>query len=129
MRTEVRVFGSVMRLTLLMDMILTLLAVRGGLVLSRKRTRRRASGEDKQNVDLAPIGPLVRRTAPLDPILEADSDACAREAVMAIEAVLDRRCPELKRPFWNAIDKLYRLDNPPGPRLAADPDPQARMLA
>jgi len=48
---------------------------------------------------------------------DADCAACAREAAAAIEAVLDQRCPELKRAFWSAVEKHYR----PGPEPAASP--------
>jgi hypothetical protein len=39
---------------------------------------------------------------------EGDRDACAREAAAAIDAVLDRRCPEMKMAFWRAVEKHYR---------------------
>lgn len=52
-----------------------------------------------------------------DFLLNADRDVCAREAAAAIEAVLDRRCPEMKVVFWSAVEKLYRLDDEPGVRL------------
>jgi hypothetical protein len=48
-----------------------------------------------------------------DVLLNADRDVCAREAAAAIEAVLDRRCPEMKVVFWSAVEKLYRLDVEP----------------
>jgi hypothetical protein len=48
-----------------------------------------------------------------DDFSEADRDAFAREAIAVIEAVLDRRCPEMKIAFWTAVDMLYRLDTQP----------------
>ncbi|QEE41168.1 MULTISPECIES: hypothetical protein [unclassified Methylobacterium] len=39
-----------------------------------------------------------------------DPDICAREAIAVIEAVLDRRCPEMRIAFWTAVDRHYRLD-------------------
>ena len=45
-----------------------------------------------------------------DVLSQHDRDACARDAFAAIEAVLDRRCPEMKIAFWAVVDRLYRLD-------------------
>jgi hypothetical protein len=59
-----------------------------------------------------------------DVISEADRDAFAREAVAAIEAVLDRRCPETKTAFWTAVDMLYRLDSQPRAVPRPNPDGQ-----
>lgn len=49
-----------------------------------------------------------------DVLSQDDRDACARAAFAEIEAVLDRRCPELKVAFWAAVDQHYRLDVSPG---------------
>ncbi len=62
---------------------------------------------------------------------EADRDAFARDASAAIEAVLDRRCPEMRIAFWSAVDLLYRLNTKPdthvrpafGPNLDLRPPP------
>jgi hypothetical protein len=59
----------------------------------------------------------------IDDVSDADCDACAREAAAAIEAVLDQRCPELKRAFWSAVEKHYRLDAEIGKRPPAAPKP------
>lgn len=56
-----------------------------------------------------------------DVFSDADRDACAREAAAAIEAILERRCPEMKAAFWSAVARLYRLDVRPGVRLPAAP--------
>ncbi|TNC13688.1 hypothetical protein FF100_13045 [Methylobacterium terricola] len=40
---------------------------------------------------------------------ETDRDACARDAMTAIEVALDRLSPEARSAFWTAIDRLYRL--------------------
>lgn len=63
-----------------------------------------------------------------DHLPEADRDACARDAMTAIEAALDQLSPEARSAFWTAVDKLYRLpveDGGPsagaGPRLHAPP--------
>ena len=60
-----------------------------------------------------------------DVLSQDDQAACAREAFAAIEAVLDRRCPEMKIAFWTAVDKLYRLDSSRGrqPEAASSPSP------
>jgi hypothetical protein len=48
---------------------------------------------------------------------DEESGVAAREAAAAIEAVLDQRCPELKRAFWSAVEKHYRW----GPQAGAAP--------
>lgn len=54
-----------------------------------------------------------------DDFSDEDRDACAREAAAAIEAVLDRRCPEIRSAFWSAVEKLYRRDVEAGRRPPA----------
>jgi len=48
-----------------------------------------------------------------DVLPQDERDVCACAAFAEIEAVLDRRCPEMKAAFWAAVDRLYRLDAPP----------------
>ncbi len=64
-------------------------------------------------------------------ISEAEREAFARDAFAAIEAVLDRRCPEMKNAYWAAVDLLYRLDSRPGRQLgpATRPGLQVPSLA
>ncbi|MCJ2087169.1 hypothetical protein MKK88_14410 [Methylobacterium sp. E-005] len=50
-------------------------------------------------------------------VSDAECAVLAREAAAAIEAVLDQRCPELKRAFWSAVEKHYRW----GPQAGAAP--------
>lgn len=64
-----------------------------------------------------------------DVISDPECDACAREAAAAIEAVLDQRCPELKRAFWSAVEKYYRLETEPGGRSPAAPKPNLDLQA
>ncbi|SDN82482.1 hypothetical protein SAMN05216360_111206 [Methylobacterium phyllostachyos] len=66
-----------------------------------------------------------------DLVSDADCDACAREAAAAIEAVLDQRCPELKRAFWSAVAKHYRMSfgQSGQPPAAPRPTPEARPPA
>lgn len=52
-------------------------------------------------------------------LLDSDRDACAGEAMVLIEAVLDRLSPEARSAFWAAVDRLYRSEariagQPPG---------------
>jgi hypothetical protein len=42
-----------------------------------------------------------------------------RAAFTATEAVLDRRCPELKIAFWTAVAPFDRRDDSPGLRTEA----------
>lgn len=67
----------------------------------------------------------------IDPVSDADCEACAREAAAAIEAVLDQRCPDLKRAFWSAVAKHYQAGPEPGgrPPAAPRPHPEARPHA
>ena len=124
MHPQVRVFGSVLMLAIVVDVVLTMRPVRGGRgLLGLKRLRWRRSREEERDIALPPIRRRVLGAAKIDRIAEADGDACAREAAAAIEAVLDRRCPELKRSFWKAVEKHYRLDNEPRRRLPAAPGP------
>jgi hypothetical protein len=62
-----------------------------------------------------------------DVLTQADRDVCAREAAAAIEAILDRRCPEMKIAFWAAVGLHYRLDPKPdaAPRKSLDGAPPA----
>lgn len=57
-----------------------------------------------------------------DGLSEAERHAFAREAATAIEAVLDRKCPEMKRAFWTAVDRFYQLDPPPQQRPGTRPN-------
>lgn len=50
------------------------------------------------------VVPQDDRYEPDDPVI------CAREAIAVIEAVLDRRGPEMRIAFWTAVDRHYRLD-------------------
>lgn len=59
-----------------------------------------------------------------DVLSQDDRDACARAAFAEIEAVLDRRCPEMKVAFWAAVDRHYRLDVPPRGPLGALSEPR-----
>ncbi|MEE7456021.1 hypothetical protein MPAR168_13115 [Methylorubrum populi] len=43
----------------------------------------------------------------------ADRDASARKAFAAIEAAIDRRCPEMRGVYWTAVERLYRRDSRP----------------
>lgn len=58
-----------------------------------------------------------------DVFSDAEGEACALEAAAAIEAVLDQRCPDLKRAFWSAVEKHYRPAPEPGGRSLAAPRP------
>ena len=60
-----------------------------------------------------------------------DRDADARAAAADIEAVLERRCPELKIAFWAAVDRYYRLDASRAGRPVTGPGtpPDARPSA
>lgn len=62
-----------------------------------------------------------------DLVSDAECDACAREAAAAIEAILDQRCPELKRAFWSAVEKHYRMRSGESgePPAAPRPTPEA----
>ena len=44
-----------------------------------------------------------------DILSASEREACARDAMAAIEVALDRLTPEMRSAFWAAIDKLYRL--------------------
>lgn len=57
-----------------------------------------------------------------DVMSEAERNALASEGYAAIEAALDRRCPEAKTAFWSAVDRLYRRDAGRGrqPRAVLD---------
>ncbi len=52
-------------------------------------------------------------------ISDADRDAFAREAFAVIQAVLDRRCPEMRGVYWTAVERLYRRDSRPDRSLEA----------
>ena len=59
-----------------------------------------------------------------DVLSESERDACARDAMAAIEMTLDRLTPEMRSAFWAAIDKLYRLPAQAGaPPAGAAPGP------
>lgn len=68
--------------------------------------------------------PTGWRSAVSDALSQDDRDACARAAFAEIEAVLERRCPEIRVAFWAAVDRLYRLDVPPSGPFEALSEPR-----
>lgn len=66
-----------------------------------------------------------------DLVSDAERESCAREAAAAIEAILEQRCPDLKRAFWSAVAKHYRTSPEPVGRPPAAPrsDLEARPPA
>ena len=64
-----------------------------------------------------------------DRLSQEGHDAHAREAFVAIEAVLEQRCPEMKVAFWKAVDMLYGLDAASSRALKAAPGPNPDVQA
>lgn len=52
---------------------------------------------------------------------DKDRDDGARDAAAAIDAVLDQRCPHMKKAFWRAVEKHYRHTIEPGHPPSAVP--------